>query len=110
MCFFFFKQKTAYEMRISDWSSDVCSSDLDAALVHALPLGKATETIADLFMAGRPVIGICAAGILIRAVASRLADKHSEPPLIAVAADGSAVVPLLGGHHGGNLQIGRAHV
>src|SRR3546814_20291424 len=29
-CFFFFKQKTAYEMRISDWSSDVCSSDLEA--------------------------------------------------------------------------------
>src|SRR3546814_7953905 len=28
MMFFFFKQKTAYEMRISDWSSDVCSSDL----------------------------------------------------------------------------------
>src|SRR3546814_8733150 len=28
MCFFFFKQKTAYEMRISDWSSYVCSSDL----------------------------------------------------------------------------------
>src|SRR3546814_3147207 len=27
-CFFFFKQKTAYELRISDWSSDVCSSDL----------------------------------------------------------------------------------
>src|SRR3546814_18237333 len=32
VCFFFFKQKTAYEMRISDWSSDVCSSDLDARL------------------------------------------------------------------------------
>src|SRR3546814_3682298 len=30
--FFFFKQKTAYEMRISDWSSDVCSSDLPALL------------------------------------------------------------------------------
>src|SRR3546814_4496585 len=30
--FFFFKQKTAYEMRISDWSSDVCSSDLAAGL------------------------------------------------------------------------------
>src|SRR3546814_11075254 len=29
ICIFFFKQKTAYEMRISDWSSDVCSSDLD---------------------------------------------------------------------------------
>src|SRR3546814_10322263 len=31
VCFFFFKQKTAYEMRISDWSSDVCSSDLFAS-------------------------------------------------------------------------------
>src|SRR3546814_12423274 len=31
-CIFFFKQKTAYEMRISDWSSDVCSSDLDDAI------------------------------------------------------------------------------
>src|SRR3546814_10891668 len=31
MFFFFFKQKTAYEMRISDWSSDVCSSDLENA-------------------------------------------------------------------------------
>src|SRR3546814_10516703 len=37
MCcfFFFFKQKTAYEMRISDWSSDVCSSDLDDLAGHA---------------------------------------------------------------------------
>ncbi|MFN4276169.1 MAG: precorrin-3B C(17)-methyltransferase [Ferrovibrio sp.] len=75
----------------------------DAALVHALPLGKATDTIAQLFAAGRPVIGICAAGILIRAVAPLLSDKHNEPPLIAVAADGSSVVPLLGGHHGANL-------
>src|SRR3546814_7988741 len=31
-CLFFFKQKTAYELRISDWSSDVCSSDLRARL------------------------------------------------------------------------------
>src|SRR3546814_2830428 len=34
--FFFFKQKTAYEMRISDWSSDVCSSDLAAAAMKLL--------------------------------------------------------------------------
>src|SRR3546814_6243125 len=33
--FFFFKQKTAYEMRISDWSSDVCSSDLPARTASA---------------------------------------------------------------------------
>src|SRR3546814_10594312 len=36
--FFFFKQKTAYEMRISDWSSDVCSSDLQHDLVRDQPL------------------------------------------------------------------------
>src|SRR3546814_7229399 len=35
VCCFFFKQKTAYEMRISDWSSDVCSSDLSAAAITA---------------------------------------------------------------------------
>src|SRR3546814_4885375 len=34
--FFFFKQKTAYEMRISDWSSDVCSSDLYAYRIHVV--------------------------------------------------------------------------
>src|SRR3546814_11830226 len=36
--FFFFKQKTAYEMRSSDWSSDVCSSDLAEALPQRDPL------------------------------------------------------------------------
>src|SRR3546814_3885521 len=35
---FFFKQKTAYEMRISDWSSDVCSSDLSHVLARAVGL------------------------------------------------------------------------
>src|SRR3546814_17157412 len=42
MLFFFFKQKTAYEMRISDWSSDVCSSDL--YLVVELVFGTAACT------------------------------------------------------------------
>src|SRR3546814_8006567 len=46
-CFFFFKQKTAYDMRISDWSSDVCSSDLATGRVRqgqlALGLGVGTE-------------------------------------------------------------------
>src|SRR3546814_2177227 len=36
--FFFFKQKTAYEMRISDWSSDVCSSDLSAPVQTRPPI------------------------------------------------------------------------
>src|SRR3546814_10065771 len=39
-CCFFFKQKTAYEMRISDWSSDVCSSDLSAASCGRVDVGS----------------------------------------------------------------------
>src|SRR3546814_8373062 len=37
-CVFFFKQKTAYEMRISDWSSDVCSSDLVPGIELMFPV------------------------------------------------------------------------
>lgn len=66
------------------------------------PFTAATERLASLFRAGVPVIGICAAGILVRAVAGSLADKRQEPPLIAVSADGRHVVPLLGGHRGAN--------
>src|SRR3546814_18877602 len=51
--FFFFKQKTAYEMRISDWSSDVCSSDL---AVSALGSELTEEVLADL--RGRVVDGV----------------------------------------------------
>src|SRR3546814_6395710 len=40
--FFFFKQKTAYELRISDWSSDVCSSDLHV-LLRVAALGSAGQ-------------------------------------------------------------------
>src|SRR3546814_337247 len=43
VCFFFFKQKTAYEMRISDWSSDVCSSDLVVKLTLETPSHEATH-------------------------------------------------------------------
>src|SRR3546814_4177689 len=46
MNFFFFKQKTAYEMRISDWSSDVCSSDLD------LETSKPFVELFDVFFRG----------------------------------------------------------
>src|SRR3546814_10296179 len=42
--FFFFKQKTAYEMRISDWSSDVCSSDLPARRSDVSPITKSTDS------------------------------------------------------------------
>lgn len=58
--------------------------------------------LAGLFAADAAIVGVCASGILIRALAPYLADKRSEPPVVAVAADGSAAVPLLGGHNGAN--------
>jgi len=60
------------------------------------------QHLAALFSEGTAIIGVCASGILIRGVAGCLENKHNEPPLIAVAEDGSSVVPLLGGHHGAN--------
>src|SRR3546814_8149530 len=42
---FFFKQKTAYEMRISDWSSDVCSSDLRAHHEAAMAIGQPEQIV-----------------------------------------------------------------
>jgi cobalt-precorrin 5A hydrolase / precorrin-3B C17-methyltransferase len=55
-----------------------------------------------LFCEGRPIVGVCAAGILVRALAPVLTDKRNEPPVVAVAEDGSSAVPLLGGHRGAN--------
>jgi cobalt-precorrin 5A hydrolase/precorrin-3B C17-methyltransferase len=74
---------------------------LPGAEVHA-PVGGAVALFRSLFKAGRPIVGICAAGIVIRALAPLLKDKTAEPPVVAVAEDGSAAVPLLGGHHGAN--------
>jgi cobalt-precorrin 5A hydrolase/precorrin-3B C17-methyltransferase len=78
------------------------AADLPGAVCHDARGPGAAARIARCFADGQAVIGICAAGILIRAVAPLLADKRAEPPVVAVAEDGSAVVPLIGGHHGGN--------
>ena len=61
-----------------------------------------TAHMRDLFQQFRPIVGVCAAGILIRALSGVLDDKRGESAVVAVASDGSAVVPLLGGHHGAN--------
>ncbi|WP_447590391.1 precorrin-3B C(17)-methyltransferase [Aquipseudomonas campi] len=62
------------------------------------------ETLRGLYRAGTPIIALCAAGIVIRSLAPLLASKGAEPPVLAVAEDGSAVVPLLGGLGGVNLM------
>lgn len=62
----------------------------------------ATEHLRALFREGNPIVGICAAGILVRALAPLLADKTAEPAVVAVSADGLFAVPLIGGHRGAN--------
>src|SRR3546814_13050108 len=60
--FFFFKQKTAYEMRISDWSSDVCSSDLAGHARHLVPERQLGHRADPLQMLERQVQRHVAAG------------------------------------------------
>lgn len=61
------------------------------------------DTLRELYQQNTPIIALCAAGIVIRSLASLLSEKGVEPPVLAVAEDGSAVVPLLGGLGGVNV-------
>jgi cobalt-precorrin 5A hydrolase/precorrin-3B C17-methyltransferase len=58
----------------------------------------------ELYQQDTPIIALCAAGIVIRTLAPLLLEKGAEPPVLAVAEDGSAVVPLLGGLGGVNVM------
>ncbi|HFX0533153.1 TPA: precorrin-3B C(17)-methyltransferase, partial [Pseudomonas aeruginosa] len=60
------------------------------------------DTLRELYCADRPIVALCAAGIVIRSLAPLLQRKGAEPPVLALAEDGSAVVPLLGGLAGVN--------
>src|SRR3546814_13292114 len=96
--FFFFKQKTAYEVRISDWSSDVCSSDLVEALAAeqrvALRRRAVTLDIAMLVTRIDPhaVIGLDAHGRtddeLAKLAEARVIEPVAEPAIVLVVIDG----------------------
>lgn len=68
-----------------------------------VPFDELGAHLRELYARGLPIVALCAAGIVIRCIAPALADKGVEPPVLAVAEDGSAVVPLLGGLTGVNL-------
>ncbi|MGE8152396.1 precorrin-3B C(17)-methyltransferase [Pseudomonas vancouverensis] len=61
-------------------------------------------TLRELYQQDTPIIALCAAGIVIRTLAPLLLEKGAEPPVLVVAEDGSAVVPLLGGLGGVNVM------
>src|SRR3546814_7124781 len=81
--FCFFKQKTAYEMRISDWSSDVCSSDLRARAARA---GRDTKTISVSVFGAKPEA----------AVLDRYAEAGVTRALLRLPSEGrDTILPLL---------------
>lgn len=84
-----------------------------AALIHGLTgrvdgadqgYSEFGATLRQLYQQGTPLIALCAAGIVIRTLAPLLLEKGEEPAVLAVAEDGSAVVPLLGGLGGVNVM------
>jgi cobalt-precorrin 5A hydrolase/precorrin-3B C17-methyltransferase len=89
---------------------------LDGAVLYGLA-GRVTDadrtfedfggTIRRLFLEDTPIVAFCAAGIVIRALAAHLQNKRAEPPVLAIAEDGSALVPLLGGLRGVNALARR---
>jgi cobalt-precorrin 5A hydrolase/precorrin-3B C17-methyltransferase len=66
-----------------------------------------TAALRALHAGGHAIVGICAAGILVRALAPVLAGKRDDAPVVAVAEDGSVAVPLLSGHRGANTLARR---
>src|SRR3546814_985814 len=124
---FFFKQKTAYEMRISDWSSDVCSSDLDSvAAMHAdrerrhddaVPVVLGDVLGLDDELAGLAPLGQACLHRALRSLVPAIAGPHglqiTEPAHIALPAGSDAVsqpVFLALDRLAELMQIGRAHV
>src|SRR3546814_8171293 len=84
MICFFFKQKTAYEMRISDWSSDVCSSDLWYAGALVMPKRSSSSTSSE-GSSGMGVLSAFGLGI-------RFGEDRCEAGLKAQRADGGEAV------------------
>ena len=66
------------------------------------PFDEVGAALQSLFRGEGPLVALCAAGIVIRHLAPVLDSKHRDVPVLCLAEDGSAVVPLLGGHHGAN--------
>src|SRR3546814_2296842 len=98
--FFFFKQKTAYEMRISDWSSDVCSSDLILSRYDDAPraLDRAAKDARELSQ-------------LVGETMNGLAKATKENPLGAgIYTQEMADADARRIQYGVQKQIGRAHV
>src|SRR3546814_14308584 len=105
MCFFFFfKQKTAYEMRISDWSSDVCSSDLGATTPERIDvrvIACANRDLQDEVAAGRFRADLYYRLSVFPLSTRPLVERPQDIPALAAA--------LIFRHAGSRETVPRAH-
>src|SRR3546814_12424077 len=105
-CIFFVKQKTAYEMRISDWSSDVCSSDLLSSGVtitlahHALKAGKRIPTV--LWMWATVAFGVA----FLYFQAHEYIEAYTELNLTLGSGIYGSTFFMLTGFHGLHVTLG----
>src|SRR3546814_13425333 len=93
MCIFLFKQKTAYEMRISDWSSDVCSSDLPGDVDFGRGLGEGevagAETHFEIALEerahelGQGALEVGEAGVLVDQQAFDLVEHRDRKSVVS---------------------------
>src|SRR3546814_5197347 len=113
-CIFFFKQKTAYEMRISDWSSDVCSSDLKLTGDWYDP--RTGKRNADALIAGEAVVLVADWVKESDITDSGFSEAAAESIYASIIALDRATMGGGGGAQGKILstpmhfKIGRAHV
>ncbi|MGC6518261.1 MAG: precorrin-3B C(17)-methyltransferase [Candidatus Puniceispirillaceae bacterium] len=74
---------------------------LASRLPHApVTFEAVSQHLAELFVASRPIVALCAAGIVVRSLGSVLGDKWHDSPVVCMSEDGKFIVPVLGGHHG----------
>src|SRR3546814_161160 len=107
--FFFFKQKTAYEMRISDWSSDVCSSDLEARHRSARMLRTALGDAIAEWLADPRVIEIML-NPDGRLWVDRLGEGIADSGQMMTAADGERIIRLVAHHVGAEVHAAAPRV
>src|SRR3546814_20806161 len=106
--FFFFKQKTAYDMRISDWSSDVCSSDLDEAEIVTLAVHPRQQRLG----VARALLqqGLAAAGGRGAAACFLEVAEDNRPARALYAALGFAEIGRRRDSYDGKQENGAGHV
>src|SRR3546814_10199394 len=128
-CYFFFKQRTAYEMRISDWSSDVCSSDLASRFIGNSAFSGSAGDVRFAAFAGSTIVeldadGDGAADLQVELVGGQLLTLDDFAGLSDLSGASNGVDTLTGTVgadvlngldgddtlSGGGGKIGRAHV